>query len=79
MKLSATVKEAMPKSNTRKKKAPKQILALPDLEHAKTAQHGAARDGRRLISGFQLVKIWVRGLIRSASESLILDSGVFGV
>ena len=27
----------MPKSNTRKKKAPKRVLALPDLEHAKTA------------------------------------------
>jgi len=27
----------MPKSNTRKKKAPKRVLALPDFEHAKTA------------------------------------------
>jgi integrase len=27
----------MPKSNARKKKAPKRVLALPDLEHAKTA------------------------------------------
>ena len=27
----------MPKSKSRKKKAPKRILALPDLEHAKTA------------------------------------------
>jgi hypothetical protein len=27
----------MPKSSSRKKKAPKRVLALPDLEHAKTA------------------------------------------
>lgn len=27
----------MPKSNTRKKKPPKRVLALPDLEDAKTA------------------------------------------
>ena len=27
----------MPKSKSRKKKAPKRVLALPDLEHAKTA------------------------------------------
>ena len=27
----------MPKSNTRRKRAPKRVLALPDLEHAKTA------------------------------------------
>jgi hypothetical protein len=27
----------MPKSKSRKKKSPKRILALPDLEHAKTA------------------------------------------
>jgi hypothetical protein len=27
----------MPKSKSRKKKPPKRILALPDLEHAKTA------------------------------------------
>jgi integrase len=27
----------MPKSNTRKKKPPKRVLALPNLEHAKTA------------------------------------------
>jgi hypothetical protein len=27
----------MPKSKCRKKKAPKRVLALPDLEHAKTA------------------------------------------
>jgi integrase len=39
LKLSATVKEPspMPKSNNRKKKSPKRVLALPDLEHAKTA------------------------------------------
>jgi len=39
VKLSATVKEAslMPKSKFRKKKAPKRALALPDLEHVKTA------------------------------------------
>ena len=39
MKLSATVKEAVAdyKSKSRKKKAPKRVLALPDLEHAKTA------------------------------------------
>jgi hypothetical protein len=27
----------MPKSKSRKKKPPKRVLALPDLEHAKTA------------------------------------------
>ena len=27
----------MPKSKSRKKKSPKRVLALPDLEHAKTA------------------------------------------
>ena len=27
----------MPKSNSRKKKQPKRVLALPDLEHAKMA------------------------------------------
>ena len=27
----------MPKSKSRKKKAPKRVLALPDLEHAKMA------------------------------------------
>jgi len=27
----------MPKSKTRRKKSPKRVLALPDLEHAKTA------------------------------------------
>jgi len=27
----------MPKSKFRKKKAPKRVLALPDLEHVKTA------------------------------------------
>ena len=27
----------MPKSNTRKTKPPKRVLALPDLEHAKAA------------------------------------------
>ena len=27
----------MPKSKSRKKKAPERVLALPDLEHAKTA------------------------------------------
>jgi len=27
----------MPKSKSRKKKLPKRVLALPDLEHAKTA------------------------------------------
>jgi hypothetical protein len=27
----------MPKSNNRKRKPPKRVLALPDLEHAKTA------------------------------------------
>ena len=39
VKLSATVKGAspMPKSKFRKKKAPKRVLALPDLEHVKTA------------------------------------------
>jgi hypothetical protein len=39
MKLSATGRRPspMPKSKSRKKKAPKRVLALPDLEHAKTA------------------------------------------
>ena len=27
----------MPKSKSRKKRSPKRVLALPDLEHAKTA------------------------------------------
>jgi len=27
----------MPKSNSRKKKPPRRVLAIPDLEHAKTA------------------------------------------
>jgi hypothetical protein len=27
----------MPKPNSRRKKSPKRVLALPDLEHAKTA------------------------------------------
>src|SRR5918994_660882 len=37
--LSATVKETvvMPKSQSRKKRSPRRVLALPDLEHAKTA------------------------------------------
>jgi integrase len=39
MKLSATVKEPspMPQPKSRKKKPPKRVLALPDLEHAKMA------------------------------------------
>ena len=39
MKLSATAKEAVAngQAKSRKKKAPKRVLALPDLEHAKTA------------------------------------------
>jgi integrase len=39
MKLSATAKRPLPmsKSKSRKKRAPKRVLALPDLEHAKTA------------------------------------------
>jgi hypothetical protein len=39
MKLTATVRRPSPmsKSKSRKKKPPKRVLALPDLEHAKTA------------------------------------------
>ena len=39
MKLSATVKEAVAdaEADSRRKKTPKRVLALPDLEHAKTA------------------------------------------
>ena len=40
MKLSATVKEAVAdaEAEIRKKKAPKRVLTLPDLEHAKTSR-----------------------------------------
>ena len=36
----------MSKSKSRKKKAPKRVLALPDLEHAKTAVLTSFNAGR---------------------------------
>ena len=36
----------MPKSTSRKKKSPKRVLALPDLEHAKTAVKGLRQPER---------------------------------
>ena len=48
MKLSATVRRPSPmtKTKSRKKKPPKRVLALPDLEHAKTAVLNSLRDYR---------------------------------
>jgi hypothetical protein len=37
MKLSATAKEPLPMSKSKSREAAKRVLALPDLEHAKTA------------------------------------------
>ena len=59
----------MPKSNARKEKTPKRVLALPDLEHAKTAVLNSltSASGQRTYDHGETA-LWMIATLRALSD-----------
>jgi hypothetical protein len=69
----------MPKPKSRKKKSPKRVLALPDLEHAKTAVLNSLTSASGQRTYEQAIREFVRlVLLGASSHSTVQSFSVIG-
>ena len=66
----------MPESKSRRKKSPKRILALPDLEHAKTAVLNSLTQAGASVTAVRSVREALEVLERERPDAMVSDIGM---